>query len=67
MIKYYYAEKTKFFEDETEIKKLIKAVYGLAVSLEFMDDPDVFVSANNTLGLKNIKDFIELLLAKTSE
>ena len=54
-------------QDETEIKKLIKAVYGLAVSLEFMDDPDVFVSANNTLGLKNIKDFIELLLAKTSE
>mgnify|MGYP003299603744 CR=1 FL=1 len=54
-------------QDEAEIKKLIKAVYGLAVSLEFMDDPDVFVSANNTLGLKNIKDFIELLLAKTSE
>ena len=54
-------------QDETEIKKLIKAVYGLVVSLEFMDDPDVFVSANNTLGLKNIKDFIELLLAKTSE
>ena len=53
--------------DETEIKELIKVIYELIVSLGFMDDPEIFVSADNTLGLKDIKKFIALLLAKTSK
>ena len=54
-------------QDETEIKKLIKTVYTLITSLGFMDDPEIFVSSDNTLGLKDIKKFITLLLAKTSK
>ena len=52
-------------EDEAEIRALIKTVYELVVTLKFMDDEDVFVPANDTLGIKDIKKFIELLLAKS--
>lgn len=52
-------------DDERELKALIKAVYGKISSLEFMDDPRIFVSPDNSLGLKEIKEFIELVLAKT--
>ena len=40
------------------------AVYNQTVSLKFIDDPEIFVPANDKLGLKDIKQFIELLLAK---
>ena len=51
-------------EDEKEIKTLIKAVYQLIVSLDFIDDKELFIPADNSLTLKDIKKFIELLLAK---
>ena len=54
-------------EDETEIKELIKVVYREIISLGFLDDPEVFVPADNMLGLKDIKKFIELLLAKNTK
>ena len=54
-------------DDEKEISALIKVVYDMVYSLEFMDDQDVFVSANNALGIKDIKNFIKLLLAKNVE
>ena len=54
-------------QDESEIKELIKIVYALITSLGFMDDPEIFVPSDNTLGLKDIKKFIALLLAKTSK
>lgn len=51
-------------QDELEIKHLMKAVYAAVSSLEFMSDEEIFVSPNNTLGIKDIKNFIALLLAK---
>lgn len=51
-------------EDEKELKALIKAVYSKILSLEFMDNPKIFVPSDNSLGLKEIKQFIELVLAE---
>ena len=51
-------------KDEVELKKLIKAVYELISSLRFTDDPEIFIEADKSKGLKDIKAFIELLLAK---
>ena len=51
-------------EDEKELKALIKAIYREVSSLEFMNDPNVFIPSDSKIGLKEIKDFIKLLLAK---
>lgn len=51
-------------KDEQEILSLIGVVYRLVSTLEFLDDSDIFVSPNNNLGIKDIKQFIELLLSK---
>ncbi len=50
--------------DETEIKSLIKTVYRLVSSLDFISDEQILLPANNNLGIKDIKEFIKLLLAK---
>lgn len=52
-------------EDEAKLVQLMKSVYNMVSSLEFMDDSEVFVPANRDLKLADIKNFIELLLAKT--
>lgn len=46
---------------------LIKIIYKLVTTLDFMDDEEIFVPANRSLKLKDIKEFIELLLAKYDE
>ena len=51
-------------DDEKEWLALINAVYSQIVSLNFMDDAEIFVPANDKLGIKDIKKFIELVLAK---
>ncbi len=51
-------------EDEKELIELMQAVYKMVTTLKFIDDPEVFVSADDKKGLKEIKEFIELLLAK---
>lgn len=53
--------------DEKELLSLMSVVYRLISTLHFMDDPEVFVPADNNKGLKDIKAFIELLLAKEVE
>lgn len=50
--------------DEKELKTLIKAVYSQILDLKFLDDPEVFTPPNKNYGLKDIKNFITLLLAK---
>ena len=62
-------DKAYEFSDEMNktLKSLIKIVYNLITTLDFIDDKEVFVPANPTLKLKDIKKFIELLLAKYSE
>ena len=52
-------------QDEAELHQLIKIVYDHVVSLDFIDDPELFVEPNTQLGIKDIMKFIELLLAKS--
>lgn len=54
-------------KDEKELLRLMKTVYDLVTSLEFMNDPEIFVSADNSLGLTDIKKFITLLLEKENK
>ena len=55
----------EFSEDEEkELVALIGAVYRLVSSLKFLDDTEVMRPADTTLSVKDIKGFIELLLAK---
>ena len=51
-------------EDEKMLVDLIQAVYNQIVELKFLDDKEVFRAPDKDLKLKDIKDFIELLLAK---
>ena len=51
-------------EDEKALISLMKAVYKLIISLEFIDDPEIFISPDDKKTIKDIKAFIELLLAK---
>ena len=52
-------------DEETELVALLKSVYKLILTLSFMEMPEIFVPANNSLGLKDIKEFIKLLLASS--
>lgn len=54
-------------EDEKALISIIKAVYETVSSLAFLDDPEIMVAANNSLGIRDIKNFITLLLAKNNE
>ena len=51
-------------EMEKELVAIMQAVYYQIVDLKFLDDKEIFVPANKELKLKDIKDFIALLLAK---
>ncbi len=51
-------------EDEQELLELMRAVYQLVISLDFIDDPEIFVAPDKDKGLKGINEFIALVLAK---
>ena len=53
--------------DEEMVVNLLQAVYYQIIDLKFMDDSEVLVKANKDFGLKEIKTFIKLLLAKFEE
>ena len=53
-------------EDEAKFLKLLKAVYDSVISLNFMDDPEIFIAADEKYTLADIKKFIELMLAKNN-
>lgn len=53
-------------KDEVVFKNLLKAVYNSIKTLSFIDDDEIFVPSNPSLGLKEIKSFVELLLAKNA-
>lgn len=53
-------------DDEKELLELMKTVYGSISTLEFINDPEIFRPADNNLGIKDIKNFIALLLAKSA-
>jgi hypothetical protein len=52
--------------DEQELLVLMATVYRLISTLEFMDDPEIFIPADKNKSLNDIKNFIALLLAKTA-
>ena len=52
-------------EDEKELVDLMRTIYNMVETLNFMDDAEIFRMADDNLGLKDIKNFIELLLAKS--
>ncbi len=52
--------------DETELKALMQAVYQQATTLAFLDDEELRVEADKNKSLKDVKEFIELLLEKTA-
>lgn len=62
-------DKVYDFSDESEkdFLALAQAVYKATSTLEFMDDPEVFIAADNKRGLKEIKEFVALLLAKNDK
>ena len=53
--------------DHDEMLRILKAVYLQATSLKFLDDADLFVGPDKGRTMKQIREFIELLLAKTAE
>ena len=50
-----------------EFLKILGAVYEEVKSLDFMNDAEIFVAANEKLGIHDIKQFIELLLEKNNK
>ncbi len=53
--------------EEKELVALMQAVYKLVTSLRFLEDEEILVQADANKGLKEIKEFIKLLLAKGAE
>ncbi len=51
--------------DEKLLRRLIAAVYKQATTLAFLDDEELRVEPDKEKGLKDIREFIELLLAKS--
>ena len=52
--------------DEKTLKQLISVVYKQATSLEFLDDDELRVEADKNKTMKDVKNFIKLLIEKTS-
>ena len=62
-------QKTYVFneKDEKMFMELLVTVYNMVKSLDFLDDPEVFIKSDRSRNMKAIKDFIALLLAKNRE
>lgn len=50
--------------DEKELISIIQAIYQQVITLNFKDDPEIFVKADKNKTLKDVKNFITLLLEK---
>ena len=69
---YEYPEKIQFeirnkVDYEFSFIDLLKTVYPLITSLSFVDDPELFIDADKNRNMKQEKEFIKLLLAKTAK
>ena len=42
----------------------MKSVYNLVETLDFIDNPEIFIPPNNTFGVKDIKSFVAKLIEK---
>lgn len=52
--------------DEQLLKDLIKSEYGLIKSLDFVTDPEIFIPPDANKSIRDILDFIQLVLDKTA-
>lgn len=52
--------------DEDYLRKMIQAVYKQVTTLNFLDDDELRLEADKEKGLKDIREFIELLLEKSA-
>ena len=52
-------------KDEAELIALISAVYREIRTLDFVSDPELFVEADSTKKLKDIREFVKLLIDKS--
>ncbi|MBR5647740.1 ATP-dependent helicase [Candidatus Saccharibacteria bacterium] len=53
--------------DEKMLLDIMKAVYYQISTLKFVGDPELMITADSDKGIKDIKAFIALLLAKTGQ
>ena len=53
-------------EDEKEFLELLRVVYAEITSLEFIDDTEIMIAPDKGRAIKDLKAFIELLLAKSA-
>ena len=53
--------------EEERLREMIQAVYAQATGLGFLDDEELKVEADKGRSLKEVREFIELLLAKTGK
>lgn len=53
--------------DEKMLLDIMKAVYYQISTLKFIEDPELMIAADSNKGIKDIKNFIALLLAKSGE
>lgn len=53
--------------DQKELINIMKVVYSYVTTLDFIDDPEIFIEPDDSRGVNDIKDFIELLLAKGAD
>lgn len=51
-------------KDDQELKDLIQAVYHQITTLNFIKDPEIFISAAPTNGMPQIRAFVQKLLSK---
>ena len=58
-------ELAKELGEEKELIDLMQAIYKQTSTLKFMDNPEIFVESDKGKKLKDIKDFIKLLLASS--
>ena len=63
-IQFYSRNKLEF---EFKLTELITALYPMMISLSFIDDPEVFIEADKQRTMPKVRDFIKLLLAKSTE
>lgn len=54
-------------ESEDELVALMQAVYHQIVDLKFLDDPEIFVPATKEKKIKDIKEFVDLLIQKSGK
>ena len=53
--------------DEKQLLDIMRAVYYQISSLNFINDKDLMIPADSNKGIKDIKEFITLLLAKNNK